>query len=80
MSITLFVPRAIRIGFSDKDRQRRTVAVIDNGIIGHGVAQASGQPGRGAWTVGRSQSNQRSAQAFNSAMAGASSRPLSVSP
>jgi 3-hydroxyacyl-CoA dehydrogenase len=39
--------RANRRVFSDKDRQRRTVAVIGNGIIGHGVAQVFGTAGIG---------------------------------
>jgi hypothetical protein len=35
------------MGFSDEDRQRRTVAMIGNGIIGHGVAQVFGMAGIG---------------------------------
>jgi threonine dehydrogenase-like Zn-dependent dehydrogenase len=54
MSITRFVPRANRIGLSGKDRQRRTVAVIGNGIIGHGVAQVFGMAGIGVVMIGRS--------------------------
>jgi 3-hydroxyacyl-CoA dehydrogenase len=37
-----------------KDRQRRTVAVTGNGIVGHGVAQVFGMAGIGVVMIGHS--------------------------
>jgi 3-hydroxyacyl-CoA dehydrogenase len=37
-----------------KDRQRRTVAVTGNGIVGHGVPQVFGMAGIGVVMIGHS--------------------------
>jgi hypothetical protein len=53
---------------SDKDRQCKTVAVIGNGIIGHGVAQVFGMAGIGVVMIGAATGRIRELEGRNKAL------------